>query len=335
MNLTREQRIVYRNYEILGNCECGEDSKKAIFYYKKANRIKPTSRLYNLIGEEYVRLKKYKNAVCNFIRAIEVNPNNEYPYINIDDLIDKFLYIQCDDVKITDLYEKLIKEDPNNVLPYKYILKIRIEESKIIKYCKKVIKLDPKYSDAYRILGYTYEEQKDWSKSITIYKKYLGLNPSGSDVYYRIASSYLNKGLINKAIKYYIQYYKESKDSNICFTIGNLLWKSGKKSEAIKYYTQVSEISIVSTINIKKEINNKKICYITEYEFSNFYKCLGLIEFLSKATQDFVSLLSQNPKSPLTQEIINKYSLTEMEQNNYRLFNHENMFVTTFQTICY
>ncbi|MFN8575663.1 MAG: tetratricopeptide repeat protein [Candidatus Sericytochromatia bacterium] len=129
--------------------------KEAINYFNKAIKLNNENSIYHYnVGMSYVKMSNDKEAFYAFKRAIYVNPN-----------VDKYYH------KLGNLYYS----------HQKY-------EQAIVEY-NNVLKLNDRYPEAYYNLGLSYKELQDYNKSLSYFQKYLKLKPSDKkalNLYYQV-----------------------------------------------------------------------------------------------------------------------------------------------------
>ena len=178
--------------------------KEAILDYDKAINLDPNnSAVYNSRGIAKANLKLYKEAILDYDKAIELDPNNSEDYYNRaiakDDL---GLYKEA----ILD-YDNAINLDPNDSDAYynRGIAKanLKLYKEAILDY-DKAIELYPNDSDSYYNRGIEKANLKQYKEAILDYDKAIELDPNDydSDAYY----AYCSRG----EAKYSLGLYKEA-----------------------------------------------------------------------------------------------------------------------------
>ncbi|NCA93783.1 MAG: tetratricopeptide repeat protein [Sphingobacteriia bacterium] len=152
--------------------------KKAIADFTKVIELDPNHvKAYNNRGRVYADTKKLEEAIADFTKVIELDPNHTKAYYNrgiVYDDIKKF------DKAIND-YDKVIELDHNNAHAYnnqgvvyhkiKNLKKARINFSK-------AIELDPRYVDAYINRGAVFRDTKRFNEAIADFTEVIKIAPS-------------------------------------------------------------------------------------------------------------------------------------------------------------
>ncbi|MEW6096738.1 MAG: DUF2723 domain-containing protein [bacterium] len=122
--------------------------------------------VYSNWGSLCYKKGRYKKAIENLKKAIEINPNFSGAYLNLGIVYNK---LQKYDIAIT--------------------------------YFKKTIGLTPKNSVGYMELGYTYIDKRQYDKAIIEFEKAVTLEPKNIDYHLTLAETYYKKGDINNTCK--------------------------------------------------------------------------------------------------------------------------------------
>ena len=173
--------------------------KLALADYNKAIQINPnfTQAYYNR-GLLYQQQKKFKLALANYNKAIQINSN----FINPDfaALYNNrgLLYQQQKkwELALAD-YNKTIQINPNNPMAY-YNRGLLYQQQKkwelALADYNKAIQINPNYANVYNNRGVLYKEQKKWKLALADYHKAIQINPNDTD-------AYNNRGILYKEQK--------------------------------------------------------------------------------------------------------------------------------------
>lgn len=213
----------------------------ALYYYIKANTLQPDVDLTVHIGYLYGVKKDYDNAMRNFNKAMERDPNNSRPYffkglisiwqedysaaekniehaINLDDKSETYYFYHAIVMERTahldraiDSLEKAIKHNPNSGRAYNYLgylyadNNMKIDES--LNLIQKALELEPgngAYTDS---LGWVYFRKGDFKHALEklLHAEQILRKENNSDpvVYDHIGDTYLKLGHIDNALKYW------------------------------------------------------------------------------------------------------------------------------------
>lgn len=160
----------------IGRCYMGMGDKlKAIAFYEEAtkdiNSYGPNEawKVYNNLGILYNDIKDYKKSVENYLKAMELNPDEPFIYQNIG----------------------LVYQDLN-------------ELDKAIENGLKAINIRS-YPAAHYSLGQAYRKNKDYEKSIAQYKKAVELAPNFIDAWHGLAMCYYDANDLSEAEETYLK----------------------------------------------------------------------------------------------------------------------------------
>ena len=163
-------------------------------------------------GEISYKLKEYENAIFNYLKTIELNPNYSFAYSRLGMVYgEKGMY------------------------------------KKAINYCKKGIKLQPNITYNYASLGAVYCMADIYDKAIEIFRKSIEISPDG-EIIFTLGQVYQKNGNFNeaekcyqKAIEYFIRNNRKSELAPIYSRMGQInISKNNEK--AIEYYKKALNI---------------------------------------------------------------------------------------------
>ena len=127
-----------------------------------------------------------------------------------------------------------------------YLSNVDWSDKHAIKYLKKAIELDPKYTLAYYTLGRAYYYNGEYDKAIQSYKKAIELDPNyhGPLVHCRLGFTYYKKGEYNKAVEAYEKAIKldPNYSSLVHYRLGLIYYKKGEYNKAIEAYKKAIKL---------------------------------------------------------------------------------------------
>jgi tetratricopeptide (TPR) repeat protein len=142
-------------------------------------------------GVNLAKAGQYEQAIAEFDKAIELDPNYTAAYANRGNV---YSQIGQHDKAIADC-NKAIELDPDDAEVYgnrAAVYSHMGEHDKAIADYNKAIELDPNYAQAYYNRGIAYSSLGEYDKAIADYTKAIELNPNYAKAYY-------NRGLAYKA----------------------------------------------------------------------------------------------------------------------------------------
>jgi tetratricopeptide (TPR) repeat protein/S1-C subfamily serine protease len=161
----------------------------------KAINLAPRAAWYVNRGILYRRQQKYKLALDDYNKAIELNPNFAMAYNNRGLLYsDQQKY----DLALSD-YDKAIEINPNYANAYSNRGGLYYNQQKYelaISDINKAIELNPNYAEAYYNRGILYKNLQKYDLALSDYSKAIDINPNDADAYY-------NRGLLYKNLQKY------------------------------------------------------------------------------------------------------------------------------------
>lgn len=126
-----------KSYMLLGRIASKLNQKeKSLKYYYKSAKFHVASDIYNNIGYKEMQLQKYKKALKNLNKAINMDSNNPYAYSNRAFVLLKLNQIQKAKFDI----EIALKQIPKNAYAFKHRALIYIEEKEFEKACSDLYK---------------------------------------------------------------------------------------------------------------------------------------------------------------------------------------------------
>lgn len=230
------------------------DFVSALSQYQKAEEINPSNINTRLnMGTLYQAQKDYDTAIETYDTIIDVNPNFMQAYlykaqcykalgnkeaaiqnyklaINLepnnqdlkDELNDAYETSMTPEEKMSFLYEQVQKDPSNADLIYKYAFELHKADriSEAVTYYNQVIKISPKYEDAYVNLAQAYKQQGKFDNARTILTEAKGLFPENTSI---------KKQLI--AI--------DEETSSMLYSNASDLFRDKKYQEAIALYNKI------------------------------------------------------------------------------------------------
>lgn len=174
----------------------------AISYFRSGLLHHPNdTRLLNGLAIAHRNKKELRQAEELLLRAISINPEDSWPYINLGSLF----------------YQKG-------------------ETAKAISYLKKALEVDPQNAGAHGNLGAIYYNLKRWEETIRESEKAIELSPGMIEPYLNIARVYKRTGKIEKAESYLKRGLDYSPESHAAlFILGRLLFEQDRYQEAEDY----------------------------------------------------------------------------------------------------
>jgi tetratricopeptide (TPR) repeat protein len=178
----------------------------AVDYYGKAIQLLQDEEDSNLINAHYNRalayLKKggYENAISDFTRVIQMNPNDGRAYYNRGNAL---ALTNLHERAIND-YSRAIELDPEKAYLY-YSRGLTYQEKKeyydkAIDDFKQVIKINPEDKKAYCFLGITHYKKQDYREAQKYFGEAIFIDPNYAEAIAGRGQAYLRSGKTQKAL---------------------------------------------------------------------------------------------------------------------------------------
>ena len=210
--------------------------------------------LYNLFGAVLSDKKNFDQAIVNYKKSLEINPNYAEGHNNLGITFYKLGKF----IESINSYHCAIKIKPDFAKPYNNLGLAYKELEKFnesVDSYHQAIKINPDYAEAHNNLGVTFKKIGELTKSIDSYKRAIKINPSYAEAYNNIGNAYNASQKIDDAILN----YKKAINLNTKFAeaysnLGNLLKEIGKVEEAKEYEDKLLKIE---SVDIDYKINVK------------------------------------------------------------------------------
>lgn len=300
--------------------------KNSLILWEDTVKKSPNDDLvYNSLGTVYMnRLKRdYKKAEFYFKKAIQINPDNFQPHLNLSAVyVDREEY----DKALTEL-ETSLALNPNDFRTYVNLgnlCKKKGLADKAIEYYRNAMSIDKKSADPHYNLAMLYNDTNMVDNAIEEYRKAISLDPTMARAYNNIGNIYFRKRLIKEAVEEYRMAIKQDRNFYAANNnLGNALNKAGKYDEAIKYLkiaAGLKKTAIIPHLNLGKIYMDRKMFKNAIEEFErvldlkpDYYQAhisLGII-FLTlgdkeRAIEHFSKSLRLNPKDKTSEGFLKK-----------------------------
>jgi protein O-mannosyl-transferase len=226
-------------FSIKTYARCGVWKNDLTLWDNVIDQHKNVYKAYYNRGVYYIKEKRYDEAIDDFNKAIELNPEYAEAYNNRGNV---FVNKKRNDEALND-FNMAIKLNAKNASAYYnrgIILAGKNRNGEAIKDFTKAIELKPDYARAYNNRGITYVSDKRNDKAIYDFTKAIELKPDFSEAYNNRGFIFFNEKRnveairdFNKAIELnpgYISAY---------YNLANLLFEEKRYEGAISVYTKV------------------------------------------------------------------------------------------------
>jgi len=223
------------------------DIEEAVDYYRKAQSHDGRMPSFHLqLGLDYIRLKKYKEAVAEFEKAVSASPDDDDARYVL-----ALLYVQVNDLnRASQQYEVLLQKkinDRRTNIQLRHILSqlyfLDGDRVKARKHCVEALKLDPVDESGLYLLAVFDNEEGHTASAIEGFKKVLTYYPESTDAMNSLAYLYAEQGIeLDKALDL-AERAVEIEPSNGAFldTLGWIYFKIGETDKAIELLGKASK----------------------------------------------------------------------------------------------
>ena len=244
------------------------DHQSAIAAYTWIIEKEPSAPAYNLRGFVYNDMGKYKEAIEDYAKALEIDPENAAAYNNRG-----FAYNDMGEYsKAIDDYTEALKIDKkyahaynnrgvtyNNMGKYKEAIDDYTE----------ALKLDKEYAHAYNNRGITYNNMGQYKEAIEYCTRALEINPKYADAYYNRGTAYFGQDKYPEAVTDYTRVLEiDPEHANAHSLRGLARIKMGEYSEAIEDCTQAIKINP----KYFNAYNNRGLAYYSQGKWAEAIK---------------------------------------------------------------
>lgn len=173
-----------------------------------AERLGPTptptrpAPLYIADGDAYFTEGKLNDAIAAYEQAIQLDPNNDIPYIRQS----RLLIYTGNTGKAVDRAEKAVllnPTSPENLAYYCRALDWETQYSAAFDACSCAIELDPNYAEAYAFLAEVYADQADWVSARTTAQEAIDANFQSMDAQHNMGYVLETQGRYKEAVEFY------------------------------------------------------------------------------------------------------------------------------------
>ncbi len=250
--------------------------KKAIEYYKKSAKIKPSFKIYTIIGNLFADLQEYEKAKEYYEKALDIQENkkveealnNIKAYLHFKkarEYLRKGKYEEAED----EYREALdIVESPEiyTALGSLLLKQNRLDEAE--ESLKKALEIEKDFVPALFALARCYEIQNKKKKAEELYKKLKKIKKDDPDVFIKFAEYYYRNGNIKKADEMYKEALKISKDKEKILNLLALMYYNLAVREFNHEKFKKAEKLVKKSLEYKKDFSDAKYLLelINEYK---------------------------------------------------------------------
>jgi tetratricopeptide (TPR) repeat protein len=235
--VTRNNYLAYNNlgYYLSGRGEIQE----AMDNYRKALEINPQYEdAYNNMGYALAALKKYPEAIAHYQAALRIRPKHAEVHNNLGNALADIGHI---DEAIAH-YRIVLEQQPehadaHNNLGIALAMKGNFPEA--IEHFHAAIRYKPGYASAHSNLGNAFAVQHKLDEAIAEYRQSLLLNPKDAQAHNNLGNALTERGELAEAVRHYEDALKLNADNpEANFNLGMTLRRQGKTNDAIMHFRE-------------------------------------------------------------------------------------------------
>lgn len=170
----------------------------------------------------------------------------------------------------------------------------------------------------YSVLGYTYEQQKEYKKAIEAYRKATELDHDNLDAIRGLAQNLLNDGQLDAALEQYkIVADANPEDAQSYVRMADIYRREGKFDDALE--------------NLKKAQSMVQDLMEVQYSFAEIYQAQGRYDEAAQALQELLKKTEKPDNNYTAGEKSNRSIFLERLGTIYRAQNNNQLAVDTFR----
>ena len=209
----------------------------------RAINLAPRAAWYSNRGVLYQDQQKYKLALDDYNKAIELNPNHANAYVNRGVL---YKDLQKYDLALSD-YSKAIDINPNDANAYYNRGNLYYNQQKYelaLSDYNKAIELNPNHANAYVNRGVLYKDLQKYDLALSDYSKAIDINPNDANAYYNRGNLYYNQQKYELALSDYSKAIDiNPNDAEAYYNRGLLYYNQQKYDSALADYNQAIKLN--------------------------------------------------------------------------------------------
>ena len=271
------------------------------------------SEAYLFRGEYYSQIRKSEEAIKEFDKAIQLNPNDWRAYF-----WKGVLYKDYDFVKSIENYQKAILLNRDSQLPdlLRYIAYVYDQvgfRDKAEYSNNEAIKLDGDSLGFYEVLSWSEETHGNFAKALYLYKRIYALDTTNIQVLWNIGNVYVFLEKYDEALEWFKKFIRHSEYFGYVTVIGYnriglAYWKKGYKEEAMNYFNK-----FVNNLTMVNELGRA-----VQSSFENEYDIAAMYAFLGEKKEKVYEKLRLASNSPIWSLYTVMYFNNDPLINSYR-----------------
>jgi tetratricopeptide (TPR) repeat protein len=229
--VTKNNYLAYNNlgYYLSGRGK----TEQAMAQYRKALEINPQYEdAYNNMGYALAALKRYPEAIAHYEAALRIRPKHTEVHNNLGNAL-------ADTGRIDEAiqhYRIVLAQAPEHADAHNNLgiaLAMKGELQEAIEHFQKAIRFKRNYASAHSNLGNAYAVQRKFAEAIAEYRESLRLNPDDAQAHNNLGNALAEQGQLDEAAKDYALALKLNADNpEAHFNLALALVRQGKREDA-------------------------------------------------------------------------------------------------------
>jgi tetratricopeptide (TPR) repeat protein len=214
-------------------------TQEAMENYRKALEINPQYEdAYNNMGYALAALKRYPEAIAHYRAALKFKPNHTEVHNNLGNALADLGQVD----EAVEEYKIVLKENPEHADAHNNLgiaLAMKGQFDQATAHFAAAIKYKKNYASAHSNLGNALAVQHKLPEAIREYQECLRLNPNDAQAHNNIGNALAELGNMNEAIQHYQRALELNKDNpEAHFNLGIALKRIGTTNEAINHFKE-------------------------------------------------------------------------------------------------
>lgn len=226
-------------------------------------------------AEEFKSLGRDREAINKYRNILEITKKRAKPYLEIGKLYEN----NGNSKEAIKIYKEAIENKVKDEKIYYQLGKIYASrggdlKEKAIEYYEKALEINPKYFEAYRVLGVIYDKEQRFEEAQEKYEKALEIDNKNGDAYKRLMVLYLRRDKYDEAIEVYRKAVKVSAAYGKIISYIDTVTASWQVSHKLEtFYQKAAEMDFADASYYEK----------LGYDFTHFKKYDQAIENYERA----------------------------------------------------
>jgi len=197
---------------------------------------------YN-VGNAFVRKGQEDDAILQYRKALEINPNYAEAHGNLGNSLIKRGHL--DDAIAQ--YQKAVEINPNLAQAHANLGNALFQKRQVgaaIEQYQKAVIINPNYAQAHGNLGVAFFQKGQFDDAIAEYQKALEINPNYAEVHTNLGNALLQKGRMGEAIGHYQMAVKINPEYALAHAnLGVAFFQKGQLDDAITQFQEALRLN--------------------------------------------------------------------------------------------